>query len=203
MQQRSDFARAAIALSAALALTGSPTLSQTKPAPLPAGMPEATIYRDAGYRGPAVAISYEQPNLGLTWRVNSIRVKSGRWQLCEQSYYRGNCRTVERDTPLLGLPGRGMAVQSVREIGGGYVPAPIGDGGPSLRGIAAQFYTQPSEYGQRVLACTTGSATSRCAAQTADRFCKNMGWTASANERLETVNRQVYLADVLCTRTGY
>lgn len=203
MQQRSTFAKTAMVLSAALLLAGTPTLSQTKPAPLPAEMPEATIYRDAGYRGPAVAISYEQPNLGLAWRVNSIRVKAGRWQLCEQSYYRGSCRTVDRDTPLFSLPGRGITVQSVREVGGGYTPAPIGDGGPSLRGMASQYYTQPSEYGRRVLACTTGSATSRCAAQMADRFCKNMGWTASANERMETVNREVYLADVLCTRTGY
>ena len=32
--------------------------------------PEATIYRDAGYRGPAVFIGEEKPNLGLAWPVN-------------------------------------------------------------------------------------------------------------------------------------
>ena len=47
--------------------------------------PEATIYRDAGYRGPAVFIGEAKPNLGLAWPVNSIRVPNGRWELCEKS----------------------------------------------------------------------------------------------------------------------
>ena len=63
--------------------------------------PEATIYRDAGYRGPAVFIGEAKPNLGLAWPVNSIRVPNGRWELCERTRYRGTCRTVDRDTPML------------------------------------------------------------------------------------------------------
>jgi hypothetical protein len=76
--------------------------------------PEATIYRDAGYRGPAVFIGEEKPNLGLAWPVNSIRVPSGRWELCEKTRYRGNCRTVDRDTPMLNNVLRGLTIQSIR-----------------------------------------------------------------------------------------
>src|SRR3546814_4064956 len=45
---------------------------------------EATIYRDAAYRGPAVFIGEEKPNLGLAWPVNSVRVASGAGDMCEK-----------------------------------------------------------------------------------------------------------------------
>ena len=69
--------------------------------------------------------------------------------------------------------------------------------------MAAEFFTQPSQWGQRVRACTSSSVTAACAARSADAFCKQQGWTGSASQTMETVNRVVYLADVLCTRTGY
>src|SRR3546814_20513355 len=59
--------------------------------------PEATIYRDAGYRGPAGFIGEAKPNLGLAWPVNSIRVPNGRWELFERTRYRGTYRTADRD----------------------------------------------------------------------------------------------------------
>ena len=54
--------------------------------------PEATIYRDAGFRGPAVFIGEAKPNLGLAWPVNSVRVTNGQWQLCERMRYRGGAK---------------------------------------------------------------------------------------------------------------
>src|SRR3546814_2667519 len=71
------------------------------------------------YRGPAVFIGEAKPNLGLAWPVNSIRVPNGRWELCERTRYRGNCRTVDRDTPMLNNVLRGITVQSIRPVGGG------------------------------------------------------------------------------------
>lgn len=169
--------------------------------------PEATIYRDAGYRGPAVFVNEAKPDMGLAWPVNSIRIASGAWELCERTRYRGTCRTYTADTPILNTALRGRTVQSLRPAGsggggGGSGPGP-GDGGPSLRGMAAEFFTQPSQWGQRVRACTSTSATAACAARSADTFCKQRGWTGSASQTMETVNRVIYLADVLCTRTGY
>lgn len=168
--------------------------------------PEATIYRDASYRGPAVFIGEAKTNLGLAWPVNSIRVASGRWELCEKTRYRGNCRTVDRDTPMLGSVLRGMTVQSIRPVGsgggGGWNPNPPAND-QSTRGSFAEFHTQPSTNGYRVLACTSGSSTAACAARSADTWCRSIGWNGSAREHMETVNRREYLADVLCVRSGY
>lgn len=169
----------------------------------PTPQPEAIIYRDAGYNGPAVNVSQAQSNMGLAWRVNSIRVHSGRWELCERTNFRGDCRTYDADTPMLVNPLRGRVVQSLRPIGdggggGGEVPG----NNPSLRGMAAEFYPAPALQGRRVLACTRGSATANCAAQSADAFCRQLGWTASARQTMETVSGRIYLADVLCSRTG-
>lgn len=164
---------------------------------------EAIIYRDTGYKGPAVNVSRPEPNLGLAWRVNSIRVTSGEWQVCERPNYRGDCRTFTRDNPILGL--RGMKVQSMRPTGwdsGGGQPVEPGSN-PNLRGMAAQFFAAPAVNGYRVLACPTStSATAACAKRGADQFCSRMGWRTSARQMMETVRGRVYLADVLCSNTG-
>ena len=164
---------------------------------------EATIYRDALYRGPAVYIGDAKPNLGLAWPVNSIRVKSGRWQLCERTRYRGTCRTVDRDTPMLNGVVRGLTIQSIRPIGGG-IPNPTPPANDqTVRGNFAEFHTQPGSGGFRVLACVQGSASANCAAHTADNWCRSIGWNGSAREHMETVDRREYLADVLCVRSGF
>jgi len=168
--------------------------------------PDATIYRDMGFNGPAVAVQEANPNLGLAWPVNSIRVRGGRWELCSQAAYRGDCRTVDADNARLGTLLRGITVQSIRPVGGGGGGGGGGNPGtpgPSLRGNFAEFYTTPQRWGQRVAACQRGSATASCAARTADEFCRSVGWNGSAREHMETVNRTVYLADVLCVRSGY
>jgi len=167
--------------------------------------PEATIYRDAAYKGPAVFIGEEKSNLGLAWPVNSIRVASGRWELCEKTRFRGQCRTVDRDTPMMGNILRGITVQSIRPVGsggGGWNPNPPAND-QVARGNFAEFHTQPSQGNYRVLACTRGSATANCAAQTADTWCRSIGWNGSAREHMETVAGRIYLADVLCVRSGY
>lgn len=167
--------------------------------------PEATIYRDAAYRGPAVFIGEAKPNLGLSWPVNSIRVASGSWELCEKTRYRGTCRTVDRDTPMLNNVLRGLTIQSMRPTapgGGGWNPAPPANG-QSTRGNFAEFHTQPGTNGYRVLACTSGSSTAACAARSADTWCRSIGWNGSAREHMETVGGREYLADVLCVRSGY
>lgn len=169
--------------------------------------PEATIYRDAAYKGPAVFIGEAKPNLGLSWPVNSVRVKSGRWELCDRTRYRGNCRIIERDTPMLNNILRGITVQSIRPVGGGgggggWNPQPPAND-QMVRGNFAEFHTQPSQGNFRVPACTRGSATASCAAQSADTWCRSIGWNGSAREHIETVAGREYLADVLCVRSGY
>ncbi len=164
---------------------------------------EATLYRDAAYRGPAVAVGEAKPNLGLAWPVNSVRVASGRWELCEKTRYRGACRTIERDTPMLNNVLRGLTIQSIRPLGsdGGGWQQPAND--QVARGNFAEFHTQPARSNSRLLACEVGAATANCAARTADTYCRSIGWNGSAREHMETVSGRVYLADVLCVRSGY
>ena len=171
---------------------------------------EATIYRDANFQGPAVTLTQADPNMRLAWPVNSIKVVRGAWQLCSQPNYRGDCVTLTQSRPLISGLGRGNVLRSIRPLGSDPNPGPgpgpggpgIGNPGPSLRGMAAEFFPRPADNRGRVPACDRGSATASCAARTADQFCRVRGWTGSAREAMETENRRAYLADVLCTRTG-
>lgn len=160
-----------------------------------------TIYRERNFSGPAVAIEKPRPDLHLAWPIGSVRVRSGTWQLCEQPNYRGNCRTVSSDSPALSPGSRGLAVQSARPANGGGGSG--GNLGPNLRGSFAQFFTQPMQGNGRVPACSGGAASPSCASRTADSFCRSAGWNGSAREHMETVGRTVFLADVLCVRSGY
>jgi hypothetical protein len=189
---------AGIACLVVLGFASAPLRSQEERIFRPPPGVEATIYRDANYNGPAVAISQAQSNLGLAWPVNSIRIKAGEWQLCEQPGFRGQCSTYDADNPMIGNRFRGRVVQSIRPIGFGDQ---TGDN-RSLRGMAAEFFPAPARFGRRILACPVGNATANCAKRSADRFCRTSGWTGSARQAMETVNGRIYLADVLCTRTG-
>ena len=173
----------------------------------------ATIYRDRNFSGPAVSVGQDNPNLRLNFRVNSIRLQGGAWELCSQANYRGNCITVRQTTSDLGRAlNWGGTLQSMRRSGNGWGGGGGTGGGSgqqqSLRGMASEFFPAPrtnrNPGAARVPACQTGNAgNAACAAQTADRFCRSMGWAGSARELMETENRRVYLADVLCVRTGF
>lgn len=180
-----------------------PVVAQTRPMPLPVpGNAEAIIYRDINYTGPAVAIQSEEPDLGLAWRVKSIRVPQGEWQLCSQPNYRGTCVTVNQDRTRLGVFGAGLVVQSARYTGGNWGGGNVGNGGESLRGMMSQYFSLPMRYGREVQACNRGSATVACAERTANAFCVDMGWRMSVYQKMETRNGQVVLRDVLCSNTA-
>ena len=155
-----------------------------------------TIYRDSFYRGPAVFVGEAKSNLGLAWPVNSIRVYSGSWELCERANYRGECRTLTRDTTILGSTNRGMTVQSIRPSGGGLIGVEADN--KILRGRFAEFHTQPESRGYRIPACPSGRPTSSCTKRTADAYCRTVGWARSASSESEMIGRRGYLADVLC-----
>lgn len=189
------FAAAAIAI-------GGATLASDKMAPI-AGRGEATIYRDPGFSGPAVFVNKAQPNMRLTWPVRSIRVASGTWELCARKNYGTPCiRVAADDRDLTGRLGRLSVMQSMRPIGAVIEP-PAPPAGSSLRGMGAEFFPAPGVNGQRILSCPNGGSTANCAAQTADNYCRSVGWNGSAYESQQTVGSRVYLADVLCVRSGF
>lgn len=194
--------RLILAVFAGLAIAATAAAQTDKMAPM--GRDEATIYRDAGFQGPAVFVGEAKSNLGLAWSVRSIRVRSGTWELCARTRFRAPCFRVSADEndlrrvyPLL------YAVQSMRPVG--YAPPvqPEPPAGTSLRGMGAEFFPAPGRYNVRILSCVNGNSTANCAARTADEFCRSAGWNGSKSESQESINGRVYLADVLCVRSGY
>src|SRR3546814_13115002 len=77
----------------------------------------------------------------------ALPISSGAWELCEKTRFRGTCRTVDRDTPMLGNILRGITVRSMRPVGGsdGYPAPPTND--QSVRGHFAEFPTPPPPRG--------------------------------------------------------
>ena len=169
-----------------------------------AAQSSTTIYRDPNFRGPAVAVDRANANLRLNFQVFSVRVRGGPWELCPQPNFRGSCLIVGQDTADLRRTYNWAGpLQSMRPTNEGpppFGPPPGGGqpGGQSLRGMASEFFPAPRQGMGRVLACAQGQATPQCAAITADQFCRSRGWRHSAREMMQTENRRVYLADVLC-----
>lgn len=171
----------------------------------------ATIYRDRNFSGPAVAVSQAEPNMRLNFAVQSIRVSGGPWELCPQPNFRGNCLIVGQSTQDLRRTYNWAGpLQSMRRSNGGGGGGGGGGNAPqqSLRGMASEFFPAPREgrgnNSSRVMACPgSNNASPICASQSADRFCRSVGWNGSARELMETVNRRAYLADVLCVRSGF
>ena len=192
--------RMVISATAVLAVAAT-AIAADKMAPI--GRGEATIYRDVGYSGPAVYVGEAKPNLQLNWPVRSVRIKSGTWDLCAKKNYGAPCIRVAADDPnISGRLGRLSMMQSMRPISVIFEP-PAPPSGNSLRGMGAEFFPAPGRNGYRILSCPNGNSTANCAAKTADSFCKSVGWSGSKSESQETVNRRIYLADVLCVRSGY
>jgi hypothetical protein len=200
-------ARAGLAI-AMIAVTGGASAQDEDARFRPPGgqAPYATIYRDTNYSGPAVAVERANPDLRLGFSVRSIRVHRGAWQLCSLRNYGGTCITVIASTPDLGNRlGMLRRLGSMRPVASPPVPpVPPGGGGQSLRGMGAEFFPAPrNRNGSRVLSCRNGGSTANCAARTADEFCRSAGWNGSAHETQQTEARRVYLADVLCVRSGF
>jgi hypothetical protein len=89
---------------------------------------EATIYRDAGFSGPAVYMSTPKPDTDIyNLPIRSIRVKGGEWQLCTKKNFKGTCKNVSNDIPDLASIGMSGIVKSLRPIRGAVAPNPVGE----------------------------------------------------------------------------
>jgi len=82
---------------------------------------ELTLFTHSNFAGPPLTLRGSEPDLdrlGFNDRASSVVVRSGTWQLCEHSEYRGRCMVVERgEYPV--LDGFNDVISSVREISGG------------------------------------------------------------------------------------
>jgi hypothetical protein len=161
---------------------------------------EISLYRQNGFAGPHIRVQTAVPDIGRDWVVRSVRVTRGRWQLCTGVNYTGQCTTVTQSVSNIIIASPIVRTRSLRPI----VESPPGAGGagPSLRGMSAMFFTQPSYHGQRIPACARGQATAACARNTAVEFCRVNGYSFVGNVGLQTERGRAYLADVLCKRSA-
>lgn len=164
---------------------------------------QLVLYSDIGFRGRSVTVSGTQTLVNVPFTVRSARIAPREaWQVCPLPAFQGSCNTFQENQGNVA-----WRVSSARPRTFTPPPTPtplpspvppVGGTAPSLRGMSAEFFPQPSDRNGRVESCAQGTA--RCAQQSADRFCQSRGWTASAHETQETLNRRNFLADVLCTQ---
>ena len=76
---------------------------------------QIVLYDDFGFRGRATTIEDDTPT--LRWRsdtAGSLRVISGRWEICDDVRYGGRCVIVTQDIPDLGRLGLRDRISSLR-----------------------------------------------------------------------------------------
>jgi hypothetical protein len=165
---------------------------------------ELVFFSDTNFRGRTFSVTGSRSNLTLPFTARSYRVAPGdAWQVCANANFRIPCVQIDQSRPDRRL----LTVVNIRSVrparGGGDNFSGSGPAGPSLRGMASEFFRAPEDRGSRVLACRSGPPTASCAADTAARFCRARGYAGgSAFSRIETVRNQDFLADVLCSRAG-
>ncbi|MGK5077890.1 beta/gamma crystallin-related protein [Janthinobacterium sp. HLX7-2] len=82
---------------------------------------EITLFEDDNFRGRAVTVretTDDLSRLGFNDKASSILVRSGSWDVCTDSGFRGNCKTLGPGE-YRSLPGMNDAITSVRETGRG------------------------------------------------------------------------------------
>ncbi len=157
------------------------------------------LYSDIGFRGRSVTVSGTQTLVNVPFTVRSARIAPREaWQVCPLPAFQGSCNTFQENQG--NILWRVSSARPRTFVTPTPMPTPVPPIGtaPSLRGMSSEFFPQPTDRNGRVESCAQGTA--RCAQQSADRFCQSRGWTASAHELQETVNRRNFLADVLCTQ---
>lgn len=78
-----------------------------------------SLYRNAGYTGPGRTFVADVPDLaryGLANTVSSAYLRSGSWQVCTRTYYRGRCVTLRSQAPNFSRLGINDRVRSIRRV---------------------------------------------------------------------------------------
>lgn len=77
------------------------------------------LYKQPNFAGPALTVDGEKGNLqgtGYYDQVSSIVVDSGRWQVCSQPNFQGDCMILERGQYATLDPKINHRIESVREV---------------------------------------------------------------------------------------
>lgn len=158
------------------------------------------LYSKGHFEGARRAISgpaqYMSP-----FTVKSVAIPEGTsWELCSGNTFSG-CKRFSKSDPATVL-----RVRSARPVGasgvaaapgapGAAPAAPPPPGGPSLRGMASEYFVAPEKDGRRI---EVRPATPEEMARRADDYCRSIGWRSAAHSALQPANGTAYLADLLC-----
>jgi hypothetical protein len=85
----------------------------------PVGPASITLYDDIDYKGQALEITGDIPNMNLAKfndKVTSVRVHGGQWQFCVDWQYTGQCSIIDKDSPNLTRFSLNNRVSSIRRI---------------------------------------------------------------------------------------
>lgn len=80
-----------------------------------------TVFAGRNWRGQAMRLSRDMPNLGdagLNDRIRSIQLdrRSGPWLVCSDADYRGRCMTIDRSVADTRQIGMGDSISSLRPV---------------------------------------------------------------------------------------
>lgn len=166
--------------------------------------PQISLFPERFYRGAIQTFTADQPQIEPALEPQSVKI-IGRWEICSDADFKGNCIEVDRDYAVAaGLDG-GFKLRSLRQLvagaGATRPAAGVMPGGPSLTGVASRYWPEPTYGNERVLACAAGKSNLNCAHDTAEDLCRRAGFRQVRYWQLQTIAGRAYLADVLCVRS--
>jgi hypothetical protein len=156
------------------------------------------LYSKGHFQGARRAISgpaqYMSP-----FTIKSVAIPEGTsWELCSGNTFSGCKRFSKSD------PATVFRVRSARPVGtsaagpvaavGAVAPIPP-PGGPSLRGMASEYFVAPEKDGRRI---EVRPGTPEEMAKRAGDYCRSIGWRSSVHAALQPSGGTAFLADLLC-----
>ena len=161
---------------------------------------QVTLYSRGNFTGSRYTITGPTQGIQVPFTVRSVAIPEGtQWELCSGNKFTG-CRQLNES-----LKGAVISVRSARPVApplpatAAALTAVPGQPGPSLRGLASEYFVAPDMGGNRV---EVRAGTAEAASAAADEFCLARGWRSSGHERLQQLASTFYLADVLCIQTA-
>jgi len=129
--------------------------------------------------------------------VKSMKIPPGTtWDLCSGNTFSGCARfSASKDAMVRTVRSVRPVAPAIPESAQGAARGPIAGSGPSLKGLASEFFVVPAQDGNRIE--VAGNAAG-AASGAATEFCRAHGWRMSVYERVQTVSGRTFLADVLC-----
>ncbi len=175
-------------------------LAAVSPLVLAAG-PVLKLYPDRFFHGEPQVWQAETADTKSKAVPGSIKAE-GRWLVCSEKQFQGNCTELEGDYPVDAGLGLHFTVRSLRALpagdGAGRVAQGVQPGGASLTGVASRYWPAPTYGSERVLACPKGAPSPNCAHDSAEDLCRRAGYRQAKHWQLQDEGGRLYLADVLC-----